>query len=60
VRQLVALKVGDVLPIDIPKKTPLHVEGLPLFEGDFGLHKGKNAVKITRITPMAGTKPRAN
>jgi flagellar motor switch protein FliM len=60
VRQLVALKVGDVLPIDVPAKTPLHVEGLPLFEGDFGLHKGKNAVKITRITPMAGTKPRAN
>ena len=60
VRQLVALKVGDILPIDIPKKTPLHVEGLPLFEGDFGLHQGKNAVKITRITPMAGSKPRAN
>ena len=54
VRQLVALNVGDVLPIDIPKRIPLMVEGLSLFEGEFGHHQGKNAVKITRITPATG------
>jgi len=51
VRQLVALKIGDVLPIEIAKRIPLVVENLPLFEGEFGLHGGKNAVKINRLTP---------
>lgn len=51
VRQLIALKIGDVLPIEIGKRIPLVVENLPLFEGEFGLHGGKNAVKITRLTP---------
>jgi len=59
VRQLVALKVGDVLPIDIAKSIPITVENIPLFEGEFGLHGGKNAVKITRITP-ATPKQRTN
>ncbi len=57
VRQLVALKVGDVLPIDVAARIPLSVEGLPLFEGEFGLHQGKNAVKITRVTPMQTPTP---
>jgi len=51
VRQLVALKIGDVLPIEIAKRIPLVVDNLSLFEGEFGLHSGKNAVKITRLTP---------
>ena len=51
VRQLVTLKIGDVLPIEIAKRIPLVVENLPLFEGEFGLHGGKNAVKINRLTP---------
>jgi flagellar motor switch protein FliM len=59
VRQLTALKVGDVLPIDIPKTIRLLVEQLPLFEGEFGLHQGKNAVKITKVTPTGG-KPMAS
>lgn len=59
VRQLVALKVGDVLPIDVQKNIPLVVEGLSLFEGEFGHHQGRNAVKITRVTPTQ-SKPKAN
>ncbi|MFN9966320.1 MAG: flagellar motor switch protein FliM [Lysobacteraceae bacterium] len=59
VRQLVAMKIGDVLSIEIPKRIPVTVENIPLFEGEFGLHAGKNAVKITRITPPA-PKPKAN
>jgi len=59
VRQLVAMKIGDVLSIEIPKRIPVTVENIPLFEGEFGLHAGKNAVKITRITPPT-PKPKAN
>jgi len=57
VRQMVALKVGDVLPIEIAKAMRVTVENIPLFEGEFGLHNGKNAVKITRVTPATPATP---
>ncbi|WP_133479856.1 flagellar motor switch protein FliM [Cognatilysobacter segetis] len=48
-RALSQLKVGDVLPIDLPKQLSLEVEGTPLFAGEFGTHNGKNAIKITHV-----------
>ena len=42
-------KVGDVIPIDLKPEIPVHVEHLPLFTGEFGVHNGKNAVKITDV-----------
>lgn len=48
-RELSRLKVGDVIPIDLKPDIPVHVEHLPLFTGEFGIHNGKNAVKITEV-----------
>jgi flagellar motor switch protein FliM len=48
-RALSQLKVGDVLPIDLPKQLSLEVEGTSLFAGEFGTHNGKNAIKITHV-----------
>ncbi len=48
-RELSKLKVGDVIPIDLKPEIPVHVEHLPLFTGEFGVHNGKNAVKITEV-----------
>ncbi|WP_449448256.1 flagellar motor switch protein FliM [Thermomonas brevis] len=48
-RELSRLKVGDVIPIDLKPEIPVHVEHLPLFTGEFGVHNGKNAVKITEV-----------
>lgn len=48
-RELSTLKVGDVIPIELKPDTPVHVEHLPLFTGEFGVHNGKNAVKITAV-----------
>ncbi|QNN46691.1 flagellar motor switch protein FliM [Thermomonas brevis] len=48
-RELSRLKVGDVIPIDLKPEIPVHVEHLPLFTGEFGIHNGKNAVKITEV-----------
>ena len=48
-RELSKLKVGDVIPIDLKPDIPVHVEHLPLFSGEFGVHNGKNAVKITEV-----------
>lgn len=48
-RALSRLKVGDVIPIDLPKQLSVEVEGTPLFAGEFGTHNGRNAIKITRV-----------
>jgi flagellar motor switch protein FliM len=50
-RQLTQLKVGDILPIDLPKSVPVCVEQVPVFTGEFGISNGNNAVKITAKHP---------
>jgi len=44
--QLAQLKVGDVLPIELPTQVPVCVEGIPILQAEFGQRDGKNAVKI--------------
>ena len=48
-RELSRLKVGDVIPIDLPKTVQLQVEQMPLFAGEFGTHNGRNAIKVTSV-----------
>lgn len=48
-RELSRLKVGDVIPIDLAPTVPVQVEQLPLFSGEFGVHNGRNAVKVTAV-----------
>ncbi|MGH8084416.1 MAG: flagellar motor switch protein FliM [Lysobacter sp.] len=48
-RELCRLKVGDVIPIDLPKTVQLQVEQMPLFAGEFGTHNGRNAIKVTSV-----------
>jgi len=50
-RQLTRLKVGDILPIDLPAEVPVCVEGIPVFTGRFGTAGGYNVVKITETHP---------
>ena len=50
-RELTRLKVGDILPIDLPKSVPVCVEQVPVFTGEFGISNGLNAVKITAHHP---------
>ncbi len=45
-RELVALKPGDILPIEMPKTTTLCAGGRPLLNGKFGRSRGYNAVSI--------------
>ncbi len=50
-RELTALKVGDILPIELPRNVPLCVEHVPVFTGEFGTSNGNNAVKIISKNP---------
>lgn len=56
-RELSKFKVGDVIPIDLKPAIPVHVEHLPLFTGEFGVHNGKNAVKITEVHATRSPQP---
>lgn len=57
-RQLTRLKVGDILPIDLPAEVPVCVEGIPVFTGRFGTAGGYNVVKITETHPPGATSAR--
>ena len=56
-RELANLKVGDILPIDMPPQIPICVEGIPVFTGQFGISKERNAVKITSTRPPGTRQP---
>lgn len=45
-RELMSLKAGDVIPVDIPDEVVLSAEDVPLFRGRFGASSGTCAVKI--------------
>lgn len=47
VQQLLDIKPGDIIPIDLPETVVLNVEDIPLFRGKFGVSDGINAIKIT-------------
>ncbi|MEN4903413.1 flagellar motor switch protein FliM [Luteimonas sp. TWI1416] len=55
-RRLTRLKVGDILPIELPEDVPICVEDIPVFTGRFGTSGGCNVVKITETRPP-GTQP---
>lgn len=46
VEDLLRVRPGDVIPIDLPKQVVLNVEDVPLFRGKFGTINGQNAIKI--------------
>jgi flagellar motor switch protein FliM len=45
-REVLELRAGDVLALDVPERLPVLVEEVPLFVGAFVSHRGRNAVKI--------------
>jgi flagellar motor switch protein FliM len=48
-RELCRLRVGDVIPIEPERSVQLQVEQVPLFSGEFGVHNGRNAIKIAAV-----------
>ena len=49
-RNLLALKVGTVIPINEPQSVQLAVEGRGLATGTYGAHEGRRAVQITQFS----------
>jgi len=46
VEQLVWLKPGDVIPIELPPQVSLVIEDIPVFHGKVGISKGNYAIQI--------------
>ena len=44
--QINNLKVGDIIPFDMPDKVTLESEEIPLFRGNIGVSRGNAAVKV--------------
>ena len=48
-RELLSLTAGDVIPIGMPRRTELEVEGVASYRGEFGESDGHNAVRIDEL-----------
>ncbi|MGK9451283.1 flagellar motor switch protein FliM [Acidithiobacillus caldus] len=51
VRQLLALRVGDVIPLERPETLVARVDGIPVFRGPYGVHGGKYAIQFHEALP---------
>lgn len=45
-RDIMDLKKGDIIPIEIPELVTVSAEGVPVFRGRYGVSRGNQAVKV--------------
>ena len=45
-KDVLNMKPGDVIHVDLPEKSTVLVEDIPAFMGHFGTYEGMNAIKI--------------
>ncbi len=45
-RDIMDMKPGDVIPMDVPDLVTMNAEGVPVFRGKYGVSRGNMAVKI--------------
>ena len=48
VEQLLAMKTGDFIELDRPSRIEVTVEGVPVFECQYGTHNAKYAIRIDK------------
>ena len=52
-RQVMDMKVGDIIPLLIPKTITAEISGVPVLECHYGAHKGQYAVRVQRVINTA-------
>lgn len=45
-QEILRLKVGDIIPVELPEQVLVRAEGIPVLRGRFGSSRGKNAIKV--------------
>jgi flagellar motor switch protein FliM len=53
-RDLKAMKVGDVIPFDFPETVSATIEGVPVLKASYGMSRGNNALKVTEVLNTEG------
>jgi len=48
VEQLLAMQIGDFIELDRTPTITAHVDGVPIFDCQYGTHKGKYALRVER------------
>lgn len=49
-RDLLSIKTGDVIPINMPELITVSSDAVPVFCGKFQIYKGQNAIRITEYS----------
>lgn len=48
-KEVLELKEGDILPIDMPELITIRAEDIPILRGQLGEHRGSKAIKIVEM-----------
>ncbi|GHB08647.1 flagellar motor switch protein FliM [Salinicola rhizosphaerae] len=49
IAEVMSLKVGDVLPIDLPKSLDVRVDGVPVMACEYGTREGHRALRVKHL-----------
>ena len=52
-RQIMNMKEGDVVPLDIPDSVVAKVDGVPIFECKYGISNGQYALKVGKVLSIS-------
>ncbi|KAF0804080.1 flagellar motor switch protein FliM [Alcanivorax xiamenensis] len=54
IADVMALKQGDVLPIELPDSVRAHVDGVPVMECEYGSREDQRALRVVRMIDHTG------
>jgi flagellar motor switch protein FliM len=52
-QQITGMKVGDVIPFDLPEAVVAEVDGVPIFECRYGTVNSQYAIRIERVLAVS-------
>lgn len=60
IARIMALKIGDVLPIDLPERVTARVDDVPVMHCEFGSQNGLRALRVNQLVDHTPSSARAN
>jgi flagellar motor switch protein FliM len=58
-QDLLDLRLGDVVRVDVPETVTLTAGNVPLYHGTYGVSEGHRAIRITQMLVMGEAGPRS-
>jgi len=49
VKDLLAMNIGDVVPIEVPERVTAEIDGVAILECTYGVRNGNYALRIERV-----------